>query len=87
MLLSKNTSPLFLRPFKMLEKVVFKYKNGQMKHSVFTKSPASVFEKRNVPIRSPNRKKTAVQLTPREIQNQVPCLKVLLIAFTLFAAA
>ena len=58
------------RPFNMLFKVVFKYKNGQIHARIVMNFPASSLEKTWLPRKFPNVKKNSRQPNPRNIQKE-----------------
>ena len=73
----KNVIFVFPRPFKMLVKVVFKYKKGQIHARIVIKLPAKELENTNSPRNFPNNKKKIVQTHPKKIQKKEVFLMVL----------
>ena len=62
--LLKKPVPVRPRPFKILCKVWFRYKNGQIQARVRIKSPARVLRKKKFPRKRPKSRKRTVKLIP-----------------------
>ena len=59
------------RPFRMLWRVLFRYKKGQIQARVMMKSPAIGFLKKKVPKVFPVRRKKTVQAMPKGRQKRM----------------
>ena len=75
------------RPWRMLFRVAFRYKKGQIQARVCIKSPASVLSKKNVPRRWPVSKKKIVQNEPKGRQKPMAFFRVERMRFRSPAAA
>lgn len=62
--LLKKPVPVRPRPFKILCKVWFRYRNGQIQARVRIKSPARVLRKKKFPRKRPKSRKRTVKLIP-----------------------